>query len=69
MSKEKLFPLAKSEGENEVDRLLERVIDRDKFSYNEARAYATIYQNLAPGDVAGKISAMRVKNFIKDYIK
>lgn len=69
MSKEKLFPLAKSEGENEVDRLLERVIDRDKFSYNEARAYATIYQNLAPGDVAGKISAMRVKNFIKDFIQ
>lgn len=69
MSKEKLFPLAKSEGENEVDRLLERVIDRDKFSYNEARAYATIYQNLAPGDVAGKISAMRVKNFMEHFIQ
>ena len=53
MSKEKLFPLAKSEGENEVDRLLERVIDRDKFSYNDAKAFAIIYQNLAPGDVAG----------------
>ena len=58
MSKEKLFPLAK-EGENEVERLLERVIDRDKFSYKEARAYAIIYQNLAPGDIAGKISARR----------
>ena len=47
MLKEKLFPLA-SEGENEVERLLKRVIDRDKFSYNEAKAYAIIYQNLAP---------------------
>lgn len=37
MSKEKLFPLAKSEGESEVERLLERVIDRDKFSYNDAK--------------------------------
>ena len=69
MSKEKLFPLAKSEGENEAERLLERVIDRDKFSYNEARGYATIYQNLAPGDVSGKISIMRVKKFMEDFIK
>lgn len=68
MSKEKLFPLAK-EGENEVERLLERVIDRDKFSYKEARAYAIIYQNLAPGDIAGKISAMRVKKFMEDFIQ
>lgn len=67
--KEKLFPLAKSEGENEVERLIERVIDRDQFSYNEARAYATIYQHLAPGDVAGKISAMRVKNFMEHFIQ
>ncbi|MEF2835793.1 MAG: hypothetical protein U0O41_06945 [Clostridia bacterium] len=51
MSKEKLFPLVKSEGENEVERLLKRVIDRDKFSYNDAKAFAIIYQNLAPGDV------------------
>ena len=69
MMKEKLFPLAKSEGENEVERLIERVIDRDQFSYNEARAYATIYQHLAPGDVAGKISAMRVKNFMEHFIQ
>lgn len=69
MSKEKLFPLAKSEGENEVERLLKRVIDRDKFSYNDAKAYAIIYQNLAPGDVAGKISAIRVKKFMKDFIQ
>ena len=69
MSKEKLFPLAKSEGENEVERLLERVIDRDKFSYNDAKAFAIIYQNLAPGDVAGKISAIRVKKFMKDFIQ
>lgn len=68
MLKEKLFPLA-SEGENEVERLLKRVIDRDKFSYNEAKAYAIIYQNLAPGDVTGKISAMRVKKFMEDFIQ
>ena len=68
MSKEKLFPLEK-EGEKEVERLLERVIDRDKFSYKEARAYAIIYQNLAPGDVAGKISAMRVKKFMEEFIQ
>lgn len=69
MSREKLFPLAKSEGENELERLLERVVDRDKFSYNEAKAFAIIYQNLAPGDVAGKISAMRVKNFMEHFIQ
>lgn len=68
MLKEKLFPLA-SEGENEVERLLKRVIDRDKFSYNEAKAYAIIYQNLAPGDVTGKISAMRVKKFMRTSFK
>lgn len=68
MSKEK-FPLAKSEGENEVERLLTRVVDRDEFSYSEAKAYATIYQNLAPGDVAGKISAMRVKKFMEEFIQ
>lgn len=69
MSKEKLFPLAKRERENEVNRLLERVVDRDKFSYNEAKAYATIYQNLALGDISGKISAMRVKNFMEYFIQ
>ena len=68
MSKEK-FPLAKSEGENEVERLLTRVVDRDEFSYSEAKAYAIIYQNLAPGDVAGKISAMRVKKFMEEFIQ
>lgn len=68
MSKEKLFPLA-SEGENEVERLLKRVVDSDKFSYNAAKAYAIIYQNLAPGDVAGKISAIRVKKFMEDFIQ
>lgn len=68
MSKEK-FPLAKSEGKNEVERLLTRVVDRYEFSYSEAKAYAIIYQNLAPGDVAGKISAMRVKKFMEEFIQ
>ena len=53
----------------ELDRLYSRVVDREGFTDAEARAYTLMYNDLAPGDVKGKISVKRVKQFFDEFIQ
>lgn len=77
-----LFPLAQQPGHvptkeeleekrkiEELKRLYSRVKDREGFTDSEARAYALMYNDLAPGDINGQISVKRVKQFFDEFIQ
>ena len=50
-------------------KLYGRVKDRDGLTDEETRAYALMYNDLAPGDLVGEISARRVKKFFDEFIQ